>query len=318
MEASLTAALAEFLRNLTDARRLSPHTCRGYAVDLSHWINWLKQDALPIDSVADLNRHLQAKHLRHYLSSLYASHEKSSLCRRLSAIRGFLKFLRKAGKLDRDIGILVPSPKMERKLPRFLSIENMQDLVQAPQGDHFLARRDRALLEMIYSCGLRVSEAIGMQWRNLDLHEGWVRVRGKGNKERTIPIGGAAIAALQEYREGVEHRGKSTRGENAVFLNYQFLPLSDRSVARIVAKHLVNVACAQSISPHGIRHSFATHLLANGADIRVIQELLGHTSLSTTQRYTHVDLGILTDEYRKAHPLQDLARPRSKKTVITR
>jgi len=304
MEATLANALADFLRNITDARRLSPHTHRAYAVDLNHWLEWLGKEAKPFLTVKDLNENLQAKHLRHYLSSLFQSHEKSSLCRRLSAIRSFLKFLRRVGHLDRDIGLLVPSPKREKKLPRYLSIESASQLVQAPQGDGFYAQRDRALMELIYSCGLRVSEAIGLDWKDLDLEKGWARVLGKGSKERMIPVGAPAVKSLLEYREYLLGRGKAAGVSDAVFLNCQSQRLSTRSVARIVTKHLVSMACAQSISPHGLRHSFATHLLANGADIRVIQEMLGHASLSTTQRYTHVDLGMLTDEYRKAHPLQ--------------
>lgn len=270
-------------------------------MDLLHWTEHLAQ-AQAMSDTDELSQRLEAADLRSYLASLYDSHERSSLCRRLSAIRSFLKYLRVQGLVRRDVGILVPSPKAETKLPRFLKIEEMQELVEAPDLSTWLGKRDRALFELLYGSGLRVSEGVGLSLKDLDLAQGWVRVLGKGSKERNVPFGSAAREALEGY---LAARPGSRDPESPLFINYQGTRLTARSVARILAKHLVRIASAKSLSPHGLRHSFATHLLAAGADLRTIQELLGHARLSTTQRYTHVDLGALLDEYRGAHPLSN-------------
>ncbi len=291
-------ALDLFLRNLEERRGSSPHTVRAYRSDLSHWILVLKKQGL--ETSMGLSVSLKPAHLRSYLSGLYQTHDRSSLCRRLAAIRSFLKYLRVQGWITRDIGSLVPSPRPSRKLPRFLKIEDMRELVEAPDLSRSLGRRDRALLELMYGAGLRVSEVVSLNRSDIDLSNGWLRVLGKGSKERMLPLGEALRESLMLYSEDVALAGPT----QALFLNYRGGRISARSVARMVAKHLVRIAATQSISPHGLRHSFATHLLAAGADLRVIQELLGHSRLSTTQKYTHVDLGALLDEYRSAHPLQ--------------
>lgn len=288
--------MTAFLEHLSTQRRLSPHTVRAYELDIGHWLTDLK--ARGIEDPRALSESLEALHLRAYLAGLYDTHERSSLCRRLSAIRTFLKFLRVRGWIQRDIGVLVPSPKAKRTLPRFLKVEEMLELVEAPDPTTQLGRRDRALFELMYACGLRVSEAVGLNWEDLDLKSGWVKVLGKGSKERTVPFGPPTAEALQSYRQGMDPGPKGP-----VFVNFRGTRLTARSVARILCKHLVRVASAKTLSPHGLRHSFATHLLAAGADLRTIQEMLGHARLSTTQRYTHVDLGALLDEYRGAHPL---------------
>jgi integrase/recombinase XerC len=172
-------------------------------------------------------------------------------------------------------------------------------LIEAPDLGTVLGRRDRAIFEIIYGSGLRVSECVGLNAGDVDLQSGWVKVLGKGNKERTVPFGGPAGKAIEE---SLADR-PSTEASSPLFVNFRGTRLTARSVARILVKHLVRMAATRSISPHGLRHSFATHLLAAGADLRTIQELLGHARLSTTQRYTHVDLGALLDEYRDAHPL---------------
>lgn len=255
-------------------------------------------------TTADLEARLQPAHLRHYLSELHAKLEKSSICRRLSAIRAFLRFMRRRNWISRDIGKLVPSPKAQRGLPKFLRIEEAIDLVQAPDATTRLGKRDRALFEVIYGSGLRVSEAVGLSGADIDLISGWLKVFGKGAQERTVPLGPPAVEALQIW---FKERGE-VGGSDPVFTNFMGTRLTARSVARILTKHLVRIAVARNLSPHGLRHSFATHLLAAGADLRTIQELLGHARLSTTQRYTHVDIGTLLDEYRASHPLQNLNR----------
>jgi integrase/recombinase XerC len=305
----ISEALDRFLSHLQTARGFSPHSLRAYQIDLGHWTAYL-ENAQKFSNIDDLSQRLEASDLRSYLASLYDSHERSSLCRRLSAIRTFLKFLRTQGLIRRDVGLLVPSPKAETRLPRFFKIEEMKELVEAPDLSTWLGKRDRALFELLYGSGLRVSEAVGLDLGDVDLAQGWVRVLGKGSKERTVPFGSAAREAIETYlaaRPRTVANPKAVANDSAnsnpLFINYQGTRLTARSVARVLAKHLVRIASAKTLSPHGLRHSFATHLLAAGADLRTIQELLGHARLSTTQRYTHVDLGALLDEYRGAHPL---------------
>ena len=292
---TISAAISSFLQYLSTQRGVSPHTVRAYEMDLNHWSGDLQ--GRKIADLAGLTEGLEPLHLRAYLASLYQTHEKSSLCRRLSAIRSFLKYLKMQNWIERDVGVLVPSPKARHSLPQFLKIEEILELIQAPDVASRSGRRDRALFEVIYGAGLRVSEAVGLDVGDVDLGEGWVRVLGKGSKERTVPIGEPAKKAVEAYRSDM------TAVKGPLFMNLQGTRLSTRSVARILTKHLVRIGASKSLSPHGLRHSFATHLLAAGADLRGIQELLGHARLSTTQRYTHLDLGGLMDEYRNAHPL---------------
>lgn len=297
----MDGTVTEFLTHL-GVRGLSAHTIRAYEGDLSDWARDLKSRG--IESMEDLGARLEPAHIRSYLARLYETHEKSSICRRLSAIRSYLKFLRMQGKIRKDIGALVPAPRTQKALPRFLKIEEMLELVQAPDISQKLGRRDRALFELLYGCGLRVSEAVGLNLGDIELGSesgGWLRVLGKGSKERSVPFGPPAREALQAYLP--DRPAHASGREQPLFLNYRGDRLTSRSVARILVRHMVRLGMAKSLSPHGLRHSFATHLLANGADLRTIQELLGHSRLSTTQKYTHVDLGALVDEYRSAHPL---------------
>jgi integrase/recombinase XerC len=292
----ISEAVSAYLSHFQGIRNASAHTLRAYQSDLENWCLDLEKQGLK--TLLDLSQRLEARHLRMYLAGLYESHERSSLCRRLSAIRSFLRHARNQGWIERDIGVLVPTPKMKRSLPRFLPVEEAVELVQAPDPSSLLGQRDRALLEILYGCGLRVSEAVGLNVGDVDLEEGWVKVLGKGSKERTVPFGPPAREAVKAYLFNRE-----TAPTTPLFMNFKGTRLTSRSVARILAKHLVRIAASKSLSPHGLRHSFATHLLAAGADLRTIQELLGHARLSTTQRYTHVDLGTLIDEYRDTHPL---------------
>lgn len=250
--------------------------------------------------LAELSSDLKPLHLRSYLARLHASHERSSLSRRLSAIRSFLRYARQKNWISRDVGALVPAPKTRKSLPRFFGIEEMKELVEAPDLSTRLGRRDRALFELMYASGLRVSEVVGLDAGALDLDRLWVRVFGKGSKERMVPFNEMALEALQSY---LGDRVELT-ADAPLFTNSRGGRLTTRSVARILNKHLVRIAASKSLSPHGIRHSFATHLLAGNADLRTIQEMLGHARLATTQRYTHVDFGGLVDEYQGAHPLQ--------------
>lgn len=291
-------AVDAYLEHLATRRNLSAHTLKAYREDLDHWLA-----SFPSDRWESLQAEATPLQLRAYLAALNSTHARSSVCRRLSAIRGFLKHARTRDWIQREAASLVPTPKHVRPLPRFFSIEEMQELLEAPDPSTRIGCRDRALLECLYGAGLRVSEAVGLDWENIDLERGWVEVLGKGSKVRQAPLGRPAVDALQQFRSV----WSSAEGESAcigpVFRNLRGTRLTTRSVARLLARHLVRIASSKTLSPHGLRHSFATHLLAAGADLRTIQELLGHARLSTTQRYTHVDLGTLLDEYRGAHPL---------------
>ena len=297
----LVDAIAKFMEVLEIQRKLSSHTLRAYQTDLAEWAGAMTE--LGFADLSTLDRDLKPIHLRSYLARKVSTHEKSSLCRKLSAIRSFLKHARRETWLSRDIGVLVPSPKIEKHLPKFLRIDEAKELIEAPDSATVLGRRDRAIFELIYGSGLRVSEAVGLDAACVDLGDGWVRVLGKGSKERTVPISPTAREAI-EAMLGDRIEGEVAGSRTPLFTNFRGGRLTSRSVARILAKHLIRIAASRSISPHGLRHSFATHLLAAGADLRGIQELLGHAQLSTTQRYTHVDLGGLVDEYRAAHPLE--------------
>jgi integrase/recombinase XerC len=303
--------LDRFFESLVSHRRVSSHTVRNYRIDLEHWVNSLRVDH-GIKDVAGLAKGLNARALRQYLTVLYESHERTSIARRLSAIRTFLRWLRREGLIERDFGPLVPTPKVERRLPDFLKIEELQDLLDLPDESTFLGSRDRALFELLYGCGLRVSEAVGLRIQDLDLKEGWIRVIGKGKKERMLPFGASARQALKTYLEARKSRFGAPANNHPLIVNFRAATICPRSVARILSRYLLRGLAGRHASPHALRHSFASHLLAAGADLRTIQELLGHARLSTTQRYTQIDLGTLTDEYRKSHPLLSSPKPSDK------
>lgn len=299
---SLLEAIEQFIEVLEIQRKVSVHTLRAYRGDLTEWAT--EMAPMGFSKIGALDRGLKPIHLRSYLAKRVGTHEKSSLCRKLSAIRSFLKHARREGWIERDIGGLVPSPKLDRHLPKFLRIDEAKELIEAPDLSTVLGRRDRAIFELIYGSGLRVSEAVGLDVKDVDFSGQWVRVFGKGAKERIVPITPSARESLEAMLSD-----RSIVRTEPLFTNFRDKRLTARSVARILAKHLVRIAASRSVSPHGLRHSFATHLLAAGADLRGIQELLGHVQLSTTQRYTHVDLGGLVDEYRAAHPLEKQRKP---------
>lgn len=310
----LIAALEHWLQFLGETRRMSPRTVRAYGQDVRHWIETL-QAREGIDSVESLQVRLNAALIRAYLAELDGSLERSSLARRLSAIRGFLDHLRERNWITGNPASWVPSPRYRRKLPGFLRVDEIESLVEGPETagvdevNPWAAARDRALFELMYAAGLRVGEVVSVDWGDISAgpegKEGWVRVLGKGARERRVPVGESFLVALQEWKRHSEAAcGPSGVDPGApVFVNTKAGRLTSRSVARILEKRLQEVGAERSISPHGIRHSFATHLLAAGADLRSIQELLGHARLSTTQRYTHVDLGALMEDYAQNHPL---------------
>ena len=283
---------------------MSPHTSRNYLSDLAQFHKFLLERELALNKhggldVAKVDIHI----VRAYLASLTADRKKSSIGRKLAVLKGFFRYLVTIKRLAKDPLLLINSPKQEKPLPKFLTVDDVFHLLEVGKLENGLDLRDRAVLEVFYSTGIRVSELVGLDWADIDRQLGIIRVVGKGSKERIVPIGLVALKALESYAETVRLRWTVVcRGETPVFLNHRGRRITTRSVARIVEKHLKLAGIEVKMGPHGLRHSFATHLLNGGADLRVIQELLGHVSLSTTQRYTHLNLDQLTAIYDKAHP----------------
>jgi integrase/recombinase XerC len=241
--------------------------------------------------------------MRSYLAALTKQRKKSSIARKLAALKKFFRYLVAERKIDKDPLLLIHLPKQEKPLPGFLSVDDVFQLLGAIKIKTGLDVRDRAVLEVFYSTGIRVSELVGLNWSDIDFQLEIIRVLGKGSKERIVPIGEIALRALHDYADDQRKRWQlPCKGETAVFLNNRGARITTRSVARIVEKHLKLAGIPVRLGPHGLRHSFATHLLNSGADLRAIQELLGHASLSTTQKYTHLNLDALTAVYDKAHP----------------
>lgn len=290
--------IARFDRHLADERNVSEHTRLAYLRDLEAFRLFL--EALPTtqDSASELIRRVDQIVLRRYLAMLHKTHKKSSIGRKLAALRTFFRFLVREGVLEVNPGELVSTPRQEKYLPQTLSVDEAYALLDSAQQSDLLGLRDRAILETFYSCGLRVSELTGLNVASIDLVEGLVRVLGKGSKERIVPIGQPAIRALRYY---LEARG-SVASDSPLFLNHRGGRLTPRSVQRNLKCQLRVGRIFKDATPHALRHSFATHLLDGGADLRAIQELLGHESLSTTQKYTQVSVDHLMDVYDKAHP----------------
>ncbi len=283
-----------FIKYLATERNVSGHTLEAYRTDLEQFREFVGNER-GFDSAADAVDHIL---IRRYMALLHRSHKKSSIGRKLAAIRALFKYLLRQGRVVKNPAELVTTPKKEKRVPFHLTIDEVTALVEAPKGAEILLLRDRAILETLYSCGIRVSELTGLNVAELDLDEGLVRVRGKGDKERIVPLGRRAGEAITAYL--------ATRGNpdaaSPLLLNARGGRLTSRSVGRIVDKYILKLATIKKISPHTLRHTFATHLLEGGADLRAIQELLGHASLSTTQKYTHVSIDRLMEVYDKAHP----------------
>lgn len=296
--------IARFANHLRQERNVSPHTLRNYVSDLQQFQLFLRERELALDAGDKPDPSKVDVHVvRAFLASLSRDRKKSSIGRKLAALKGFFRFLLAQHEVDKDPLRTIHSPKQEKPLPNFLSVDDVFQLLGAVQVESELDSRDRAALEVFYSSGLRVSELVGLDWADVDFQLGILRVVGKGSKERIVPIGEVAMQALRDYAADVGAKHKiGCKGETPVFLNNRGRRITTRSMARIVEKRLKRAGLAVKMGPHGLRHSFATHLLNSGADLRSIQELLGHASLSTTQRYTHVNLDQLTAVYDKAHP----------------
>ena len=291
-----------FLASLTHERRGSGHTVRAYGRDLAEFSDFVKEKTGREPSPGDLD----IPQVRGYLASLFGRNDPSTIARKLSTLRSFGTFLVRRGiRADNPVK-LVAMPRRPRVLPRFLSVDEACNVMETPNSETPAGRRDRALLEVMYGSGLRVSELCALDVEDVERTQSTVKVRqGKGGKERIVPLGGAAMKALDGY---LELRGKlrhpRTRAQDprALFLNVRGGRLTTRSVARLVNKSSVQAGTRVTVSPHALRHSCATHLLDGGADLRSIQEILGHASLRTTQRYTHLSIDHLMNVYDRAHP----------------
>ncbi len=284
--------IEKFSKYLTVEKNYSEHTLRSYRSDLKELADFLKNK-----DPKNIN-HLD---LRRFLAELRRkTRSKRTIVRKLGAIRSFFRFLSREKHIKTNPADSVFTPKMDKKLPEFLDLENTLKLVTAPPLDNILGLRDRALLEVLYSTGIRVSELVGLNEENVDLIGGMVKVRGKGKKERIALLGSEGQRAIRNYVKEKHSRIPGVSG--ALFINKRGTRLSDRSVRRIIGKYVRQCSIEQKISPHSIRHSFATHLLDNGADLRSVQELLGHKNLSTTQIYTHLGSQRIREIYSKAHP----------------
>jgi len=286
----LIDAFDAYLRHEVNA---SPHTTKAYETDV-------RQLAAFLASAGSSLPRADVHGVRGYLASLAGTQRKSSIARKLAALKHFFRYCTRTGTRADDPAAQLTGPKRETFLPPHLSVDEMFRVLDGMQGATAIARRDRAILELLYSSGLRVSELTALDWRDLDRNAEVVRVLGKGRKERIVPVGATALAALDEYRR--RWPPSARRDPDAVFLNAHGRRLTSRSVARIVARYTAAAGTRTDASPHAFRHSFATHLLNGGADLRAIQELLGHARLSTTQRYTHVDFARLAEVYDKAFP----------------
>jgi len=331
--------IQKYIEYMRSVRNSSPHTLVNYGNDLEQFIAFLTPPGAETPKLGQVNHHL----IREYVAHLHDTGlEKSSIARKLAALRSFFKYCVREGRLNENPARLVATPKLPKRVPVVLSAEEMNGFLNQLAGtgkghepeveqrrqrnpkytadarnegisrgipeDGLLLPRDRAILELLYAAGLRVSELTGLNLADMDQKDQMLRVRGKGNKERIVPYGQKAAQALKAYwpvRDSLlEASGGGGRGTGAeaVFLNYRGRRLTQRSVGRIVKKYVKLVNVNWDLHPHSLRHAFATHLLADGADLRAIQELLGHSSLSTTQRYTHATIRQLLEVYDKAHP----------------
>lgn len=304
--------------------------CQVFTMQLNEWIErfaaWLKvEKGYSVNTVQSYRRDLEefagfagqdmtvtsvdARLVRAFVYSLRGKNKGSSVARKLSALRTFFRFLLREQCIVNDPVSAISMPRQEKHIPVFLTVDEVFTLMEMPGNEDTFADRDRAVLEMLYSTGMRVAELAGLNMDRLDFETGMVRVTGKGNRERLVPVGNPALAALDRYLPMREKliRARIARGDSpetkAVFLNGRGTRLTSRSIERQVRMYAQRAGIAARVTPHSLRHSFATHLLEMGADLRSVQELLGHVSLSTTQRYTHLNLDHLTDVYDRAHPM---------------
>jgi integrase/recombinase XerC len=301
--------LKAFLQYLKLNRHLSPHTVRAYESDVTQYLAFVASTTgkkMSQLGPADLDMTSVRAHLAGLNS---AGKARASVARKLSGLKTFVRYLRREEVIEHDPTAMAVAPKRDQTIPVFLSEPEITRLIETPDTGDPLGRRDRAILELFYASGLRLSELVAVDLEDLNLSGRMVRVMGKGRKERLLPFNQSAADAIRAWmkdRAQIRARGKRPKAEgklhDPLFVNYRGTRLTDRSVDRLLRKYVAQCSTRMGISPHALRHSFATHLLQRGADLRAIQELLGHAALSTTQRYTHVNAAQLIDVYRKSHP----------------
>ncbi|MGH7890996.1 MAG: site-specific tyrosine recombinase/integron integrase [Thermodesulfobacteriota bacterium] len=291
--------IQNFREYLGSERNYSKHTVKAYITDIGEFLRVIKEKKLVGENAGAIDfEKLDETPVRAYISWLYTRNSRSSISRKLASVRTFFEFLIRKGALKNNLAKLVPTPRGEKRLPTFLTVDEVVKLLSI-EGSGALISRDVAVLELLYSSGLRVSELVGINLNDIDLKNLTVKVLGKGSKERIVPVGSKAAHALDEYLR--ERLGMNPGGDH-LFVNTRGDRLNVRSVDRIIRKYALIAGIPKNVSPHVLRHTFATHLLGGGADLRAIQEMLGHKSLSTTQRYTHTSIEKLMEIYDKTHP----------------
>jgi integrase/recombinase XerC len=291
--------IQNFRDYLGSERNYSKHTVKAYITDIGEFLRVIKEKKLVGEEAGAIDfEKLDETPVRAYISWLYTRNSRSSISRKLASVRTFFEFLIRKGAIKNNLAKLVPTPRGEKRLPTFLTVDEVVKLLSI-EGSGTLVSRDAAVLELLYSSGLRVSELVGINLNDIDLKNLTVKVLGKGNKERIVPVGSKAARALDQYLR--ERPGMNPGGDH-LFVNTRGDRLNVRSVDRIIRKYALLAGIPKNVSPHVLRHTFATHLLGGGADLRAIQEMLGHKSLSTTQRYTHTSIEKLMEIYDKTHP----------------
>lgn len=295
--------IGDFESYLVHEKGVSPHTHKNYMVDLAQFFNFLETKFPGIMGMAkgsigkaDVNI------VREYVAQMIADRSPSSRARKLASLRTFFQYCIRQGLLSSNPAKEVATPKVPKRVPKFLTVDEVFALLNVPMDNEILGARDKAIMELLYASGIRVGELVALDVADLDLSGGTVRVMGKGRKERIVPMGDKACRALSAYLELRPALVPDGSDEEALFVNRRGGRLTARSVERMLNKYIQRSGLQKKVTPHVLRHTFATHLLGSGADMRGIQELLGHASLSTTQKYTHVGIEAMMDAYDKAHP----------------
>ncbi|MDB9823355.1 tyrosine recombinase XerC [Deltaproteobacteria bacterium] len=305
---NLADLIEKFIDYISSQRGYSDHTVRNYRIDLNRFSDFLsdrrelKGEERALMEMGDIDY----IDIREYLGSLYGEYKRTTIARKLSAIRSFFYFLERNGLGKSNPAADISTPKRGKYIPGHLAVDEIFRLLQVPDRKKPLGLRDLAIIEVLYSCGIRVAELTGLNMSDIDFDQRLVRVIGKGDKERIVPIGRKALKAVKDYLEATTSLRRKDRDTDSravpLFINYRGGRLSTRSIGAIIKKYIRECGLMNDITPHSLRHTFATHLLDGGADLRSVQELLGHVSLSTTQKYTHVSLDRLMEVYDKAHP----------------
>jgi len=300
--------IRSYIESLVTEKGFSIHTCRAYQHDLEEFFSYLNHGEVTTNGNRGAGQtagpaRIDGLMIRRYLGFLFKKNAKTTVARKLSAIRSFFRFLVKSGVLEDNPAETINTPKQDQTIPTYLPVDDMFRLLDSIQVDSVLGLRNRAMFETLYSCGIRVAELAGMDMSDVDFSKSLIRVLGKGGKYRMVPIGQKALQAIAAYQNQLQRgSGKGSDRRGPLFLNKDNQRLTTRSIARILKQLVEACGLISPVSPHALRHTFATHMLDAGADLRTVQELLGHKSLSTTQKYTHVSIDHLMQTYDSAHP----------------